>query len=152
MMEKLKGYWKNASLAVKALILVGLLLVSVSVGYGLVSLYFTSPNTATYTGTLNVTMTLNGVGYTDGTPISWGDVVASTPYIKTLRVTNTGNVNASVTLSTVGLPAGWTMELMFTGSNLVTVGASKDFTMVLTTGTVQPQTYSWDSVLTVSPA
>ena len=46
--------------------------------------------------------------WTNGTAIDWGDICADNTYAYNFTVKNTGNVNATVTMTITGLPSGWT--------------------------------------------
>ncbi len=99
-----------------------------------------------------VTVTVDSTVYTNGQSLSidWGNVVSG-EYTKDITITN--NVNKAVTpsLSTTGLPGGWTLTLSDTSA--ISAFGEVTRTLVLNVPSSQvADSYSWSATLDVATA
>ena len=103
------------------------------------------PSTA-HGQTVELTAYLDGELWENNTAIDWGDVESDTAYWCYLNVTNTGQLNCTVSMTTTNLPAGWTQT--WTANN--TFLESNEWangTLTITTATVEAITYNWDTII-----
>ena len=117
-----------------------------SVAYATLSTQYSMPQTADAPIGASATFTVNGQPWVNGQSIDWGQlqIGANT---KPITVTNTGSCAiASVTMTSTGLPAGWT-ETITLGTP---TGSSIPGTITLTADASVTGTVSWTSVITVS--
>jgi hypothetical protein len=109
------------------------MLATIGVVYAALTTHYDMPQTATPPAptaspsptpppaTISASFQVNGQPWTNNTTVSWGQLVAGAN-TKPIIVTNTGNVAiASVSISSVGLPVGWTETIVMgtpSGSNI----------------------------------
>jgi len=126
--------------------------VIVAIGYASYSRQYSLPQTATAPSPspppnpVSATFTVNGQQWTDGTAINWGQLVNGDNTIP-ITITNTGSVAiASVSISSVGLPQGWT-ETITTGQPS---GSTIPGTITLHAESSVSGTQSWTSTITLA--
>jgi hypothetical protein len=56
-----------------------------------------------------LTVYINDILYLNNTAIDWGTCKAGKTYTKNMTISNTGNINLTVTIMSTGLPKGWTL-------------------------------------------
>jgi hypothetical protein len=56
-----------------------------------------------------LTVHINDIIYSNNTAIDWGTCKAGQTYTKNMTISNTGNINLTVTIMSTGLPKGWTL-------------------------------------------
>jgi len=57
-----------------------------------------------------LTVYINDILYLNNTAIDWGTCKAGKTYTKNMTISNTGNINLTVTIMSTGLPKGWTLK------------------------------------------
>lgn len=136
-------YINKKTIAILAAICLSSLL---GIACGVLSTQYSMPQTATAPVGASASFTIDGEAWVNGDSIDWGQlqIGANT---KAISVTNTGSVAiASVTISSTGLPAGWT-ETITMGTP---TGSSIPGTITLTADASVTGSQSWTSVITIS--
>ncbi|MBE3141216.1 MAG: hypothetical protein IMZ53_11640 [Thermoplasmata archaeon] len=124
-----------------------LLIFAVSgLAYASLTANYSLPQTATAPIGASATFTINGQPWTNGTAITWGQLVIGVNTIP-ITVTNTGSVAiTSINIVNTGLPAGWT-ETIALGTPS---GSSIPGTITLNADASVTGQQSWASVITIS--
>ena len=126
------------------LIILGVALFTVAVAYAAATYFSSHASTATIDANMALTETLDGSAFAKDAPLDWGKVLAGGIYTKTLAVSNTGNVDAVVTVASPNLPAGWSLAWEKSGQS-VAKGATLTGTLTLTvSASATPQAYSFN--------
>ena len=98
---------------------------------------------------LKITVYLDGEVWANNTLRDWGGVESDTEYWCYLNITNSGQLNCTVAMSTVDLPSGWdqvwSMNNAFLEPNEWANG-----TLTLTTATLEAVTYDRDTFITAT--
>ena len=102
----------------------------------------------TPTPTLSASFLVSGNSWTNGTAVNWGNLVLGAN-TKTISLTNTGNtVIQTVSITTSGLPSGWTLGLNIAGP--IAVGGNANGVLTLTTDGGSPGAQAWAFTITVT--
>ena len=145
--EVYSGRWKDTNKKILAIILGALFGVAVAVAVK----DYIIPQTATLASTPTVSFFFEGIEYTDGETLDWGDFTeAETTYTYNLTVLNTGLVPCNVTFLTTGLPEGWS-QTWAGNCTILQVDEWVAADLDVTTGTVDGD-YSWSSTIHLEKA
>jgi uncharacterized membrane protein len=117
----------------------------------LLSNTYKAPQTAHVDSTFTLTITLDGVAWTNNTAIDWGTVTPNSTPTKTIIFTNTGTVPIStISLVISGLPIGW-IEAMPSLTTALNPGQQATGTIQLTVpNNAIAGDYSWNGIVTTS--
>jgi len=127
----------------QAVVILTALLVATVLAVGIVS--YLHPMTATVVS-VSLSRTLDGDPLADDAPIEWGIVEPDASYrFDDLTVTNTGNVDANITILSPLLPAGWTLTWAM-NKTVIAPAASLSAPLILyvAADAAQGVTYAWD--------
>jgi len=138
----------------KKAVTIGFLLIAALIGVALaiyatttISQHATIPIPATVT----MDITINGVPYTSGTPIEWGnDLQINTEYTKAITIKNTGTATFTITYTQPSIPAGWTQTLELDSTTLAPQATTGGILTVTTAST--PGDFSWNLEITATEA
>ena len=95
---------------------------------------------------VKLTIYFENTEWANNTAIPWGKVESDTSYYDYLNIKNTGQLNCTVIMSTLGLPVGWAQTWDKNGTELEPDEWANG-TITLTTTTVEAITYELDTII-----
>ena len=98
----------------------------------------------------SLSMSIDGLPWTNGTEIAWGNFTAGENKIKQFDILNNGTISLQLTLFTSGMPVGWVLS--FPG-NTTTLNPSETLTNTLTLTVPESATpghYYWTTYIVAS--
>ena len=127
------------------------LLVGLALGQVIISNSYQLPQTGHIAANMNATLTINNVAWTNGTSIDWGALTAGQSKTMSVQITNIGTIQINtITLTTTGLPNGWTETMSSLSSPLIpTLQVTGTLTLNVA-GNATSGSYSWNSYIITS--
>ena len=125
-----------------AFLSVAALIIGIAASYPMNQLFVVPSTAVVPSATVNIW--IDNVAWSNGTELSWGTVYPGEIISANLTVQNTGEYNATVTVTCPDLPSGWSLTWTHNATSLLPLGVLEGDLDLTVPVDAEPGSYGWN--------